>query len=887
MEEEGQINVKALRAKFQEEALLAQSKSTRPAVAEKPKILPPAGGHCSSVVGSLNVAAENKTSVVPRVIFRDELRASGGKRTISFPPPPPRISPSSRPASADGAKKQSFKERRMPRVLPVLCAKEHKSDPQAATASRQEQEPAKENIPQIKPRKNNLLLALKPLKVSKFSTESEEEPTYAELTSRPSSAPGELPSVPKRTSDDGVWLHGDQLSAEWRLSSPNVSVTPPSAEGSVDSDSRVISTFERAKKKFSRRHVSISSKPKSLRSPDVGSSEWAFPPPLKDPQNVEPDLPPLPPPPVALPHLSCISARPFSKVTNSARKPAFMKQCRPDKAEAPPAAAGLPSHPSPQKNPLPDLGSLGAKPGKPPRPPLVALRHYRQPSIREAIKDISQEPATGLESERPISGAVPDAPVFPDFENPEMEPTESEAVDIAALDLEVLDLRGLGSPPPAPTDPGPPQSDACSPAGTDESCVVRRLRLGSRNGIAPRSAVFPEPSNVTGCVTPDRGVPSEDADEAELSAAESARDENELGLRAVATRDGICAQTSERDYECENVYEDVENLNKFFVCQNSHKQKGNPKNPYADGNPPAKEEAAAALNIWPRNPWGSVSGEHPSHNQVSSPNTAAYKERKKREKHRLEKEKKEQKEREKRENEMKKKFKVTGDEEPMYHAKVMVASKLRKNDLPVKSGDTVSIIRTTNCPKGKWLARDAGRKYGYISVMNVELNIREMLELGKKAQAAGRAPNVDGDTISVGSRSSSHLVVTSSFTDDSEEWACDDETLPAIYDSHFPHQATSAPETPDLADTRRTLSDANFEDQHTQTRHQALQKLAIFFEHAKDDFGDFPDSGAPTPTNAEPTSFLCAVEELPYPEQEVDLSELELIPPPPLYADTV
>lgn len=50
---------------------------------------------------------------------------------------------------------------------------------------------------------------------------------------------------------------------------------------------------------------------------------------------------------------------------------------------------------------------------------------------------------------------------------------------------------------------------------------------------------------------------------------------------------------------------------------------------------------------------------------------------------------------------------VTGLEEPMYHAKVMVTSKVRKHDLPVNCGDTVSIIRTTNCPKGKWLARDA------------------------------------------------------------------------------------------------------------------------------------------------------------------------------------
>lgn len=46
----------------------------------------------------------------------------------------------------------------------------------------------------------------------------------------------------------------------------------------------------------------------------------------------------------------------------------------------------------------------------------------------------------------------------------------------------------------------------------------------------------------------------------------------------------------------------------------------------------------------------------------------------------------------------------------MYHAKVVLTRKLRKNDLPVKSGDTVGIIRTTSCPKGKWLARDRNNK---------------------------------------------------------------------------------------------------------------------------------------------------------------------------------
>ncbi|XP_077360262.1 uncharacterized protein LOC144005795 isoform X2 [Festucalex cinctus] len=896
MEEESQISFKALRAKFQEEALLAQSKTTRPAVAEKPKHLPPAGGHCSAVVSSINIATENKTTVVPRVIFRDELRASGGKRSTSFPAKSPQISPSSQPSSGDSTKRQSFKERCMPRVLPVLCSKEQKIDPLTKKESQQQQEAAKE-VPQIKPKKTNLLLALKSSRVPKLSTDSEEEPTYAELTTRPSSAPGELPSVEKQTSEDS-----DQLTTECRLSSPDVSVTPPLGEMSVDSDNHIMSTLERAKRKFSRRHILISSKFKSLRSPDYATGERSF---LSPPnmENMEPDLPPLPPPPVGLPHLACISARPFSKV-NSARKSALVKQCYPDKAERPSVtAADRPSHSAPQKNPLPDLRSLGPKPFKPPRPPLVALRQPQKRSVSEVFSDLRQESPKGPESEKPISSAVLDAPVFPDFENPEIEPTESQAVDIAALDLEVLDLGGLSSPPSVPTDCGVPdsktsQSDTCTSAGPNESFVAQQLKLDSLSGIPPHAAGLPESSNWTESITYDQKSQNEDVifapppnshADTELSAAEShsSRDESELGLQAAPTNE-THTRTSDQNYECDNVYEDVETI-KFFLCQNSHKQKGNLKNPYADNNLAAKEEVS--LNVWPRNPWGSISGEHTSHNQVhrerQSPNTAEYKEMKKREKQRLEKEKKEQKEREKKENEMKKKFKVTGDEEPMYHAKVMVASKVRKNDLPVQSGDTVSIIRTTNCPKGKWLARDANHKYGYISVMNVELNIKEMLELGKKAQAAGRSGNLDGDTISIGSRSSSHLVVTSSFTDDSEEWACEDETLSTCYDHHLPHQATSMPETScDLANQQHALSDANLEDLHTHKRQEALQKLAIFFEHSKDEFGHVPESGAPTPTNADPQNLLCAVEEPPYPEQEVDFSELELLPPPPLYADT-
>ncbi|XP_070700885.1 uncharacterized protein [Pempheris klunzingeri] len=857
--EEGQINFKALRAKFQEEALLAQSKTSRPAVAEKPKHLPPPGGHCSSVVSNISISVENKTPVVPRVIFRDGLRESGGKRPVSFPPQPQRTSPSPQPANGEGTTRQSLKDRHMPLVLPVLSVKEQRTEAPA----KKEPEPV---LPRTKIKKKGLLLPFKSTKASKVSAENGEEPTYSDLTTRPSSAPGELPSMEKQTTEDGASLQSDQSATEFLLSSPDIPLTPPAAEASVDSDNRIISTLERAKKKFSRRQMLISAKPKSLRSPDYASRDKAVPSPLKNADSVEPELPV--PPPVCLPHLACISARPFFKATNAARKSALGKQFGRDKAERPSIRAGEPHPPSaPPKKPLPTLRSLGPLPPKPPRPPLVDLSCYHLPTVNEVSPGLSQTPSEEPESEPPsISSAVLDAPEFPDFENSEMETADDEAVDIGALELEALDLVSTDLPVPDDCrgtdfeDPTPDMS-VCDSSEHLMDTAVQDLNLGSQNIIPLDPANFPEPINLLGLAEPAAPEPWSQSEEgfADLL-SNSQADETDLGAAESHSADVSLSETHLSVYQqdsyytaCDNVYEDVENINRFILGQNLHKQKVGLKNPYAD-NHPMKEEVC--LNMWPRNPWASASGENaPSaHNHVlskerQSPNVAEHKEQKKREKQRLEKEKKEQKEREKKENEMKKKFKVTGDEEPMYHAKVMVASKVRKNDLPVKSGDTVGIIRTTSCPKGKWLARDANHKYGYISVMNVELNIKEMLELGKKAQAAGRGGNLEGDTISIGSRSSSHPVLTSSFTDDSEEWACEDETLSPYNESHFPQQTASMPEMScSHVSAQHTLSDANLEDLHTQTRHEALQKLAIFFQHSKEEFGDNPDSGGATPT---------------------------------------
>ncbi|XP_032387593.1 uncharacterized protein si:ch211-188c16.1 isoform X2 [Etheostoma spectabile] len=907
--EEGLSNFKALRAKFQEEALLAQSKTTRPAVAEKPRHLPRSGGHYSSVVNSVNVAGENKPPAVSRLIFRDGQRTFGGTQPISFPPQLQQTCPSSQlPNNRDGTTRLSLKERHMPLVLPVLPVKEQKTEPPAKNEHKLE--PGKDVLPQTKIKKKGLLLPFKSAKASKVKAENGEEPTYADLTNRPSSAPGALPAVEKQTTEDGASLQSDQSPAELPLSSPDIPTTPSSAETSVDSDNIIISTLERARKKFSRRQMLISAKPKNLHSPDYVSRDNAFPLPPKN--LVEPELPI--PPPVFLPHMAYLSARPFFKVNHSARKSALDKPFGRDNA-LPSVRTGKSLPPcAPQKKPLPDLRSLGPLPPKPHRPPLVDLTWYNRHTVNEMSPALSTcgEP----EAEHPLtSNPVLDAPEFPDFENSEMETAECEAVDICALELEALDLVNLDLPVADDCratnveDPQPERA-VCDPVAPRMSTILQDLNLGIQNLIPLDPASFHEPIN--GSEFPEPAVceqwsqgeevsvdplSSTQADEIDLGETEShsAAQETDNGDHA-SLNDGIQphSNVSQQDSyfeSCNNVYEDVENINRFILAQNSWKRKDCLKNPYADNHP--MEEAV--LNMWPQNPWGVISEHgHSVHNHVhslkehQSPNTACHKEQKKKEKHRLEKQRKEQKEREKKENEMKKKFKVSGEEEPMYHAKVMVASKVRKNDLPVKSGDTVSIIRTTSCPKGKWLARDANNKYGYISVMNVELNIKEMLELGKKAQAAGRGGNTEGDTVSIGSRSSSHPVLTSSFTDDSEEWACEDETLSPPIESHsFLHQTASLPEmSRGYVGAQHTLNDANLEDLHTQTRHEALQKLAIFFQHSKNEFSDIPDNEGATPTNAEPSSFLFAVEEPPYPEQEVDFTELELLPPPLLYADT-
>ncbi|XP_016353543.1 titin-like [Sinocyclocheilus anshuiensis] len=321
----------------------------------------------------------------------------------------------------------------------------------------------------------------------------------------------------------------------------------------------------------------------------------------------------------------------------------------------------------------------------------------------------------------------------------------------------------------------------------------------------------------------------------------------------------------------DNVFEDQSDSKKGKTAK-TKKQKGPPKNPYADT--PAVVEEAPKKSLFARK---------------NSRKVADDKELKKKEKQRekekekeKEREKKEQKEKEKKENEMRKKFKITGQEEPIYHVKVIEDCKGRKNDLPVKIGDTVSIIRTNSCPKGKWLAKDSNNKYGYVPVESVDLNINGIMELGKMTTASNRSKgngHKDPEATSTGSRTSEHYGMNhESFSEDSEEWTCDDDDDPLFGSpNETAHMALNQSHATPAQDQR----DSTY--MNAQGKQEAIQKLSTFFMQPKMPSQPLPRNNSPVmpePTPEDPDSSNKE-------EEDLDVSDLQILPPPDLYADII
>ncbi|NWW84063.1 FYB1 protein, partial [Rhynochetos jubatus] len=113
------------------------------------------------------------------------------------------------------------------------------------------------------------------------------------------------------------------------------------------------------------------------------------------------------------------------------------------------------------------------------------------------------------------------------------------------------------------------------------------------------------------------------------------------------------------------------------------------------------------------------------------------KKRDKEEKRRMDQEKKEQKEKEKKEQEIRKKFKLMGSIQVLHQARACVDHKGGKNELTIKQGDEIEIIRLTDNPEGKWLGRIKGC-YGYIKTTMVEIDydsLRRKQQLSTRAAA--------------------------------------------------------------------------------------------------------------------------------------------------------
>ncbi|NXU16957.1 FYB1 protein, partial [Pardalotus punctatus] len=121
-------------------------------------------------------------------------------------------------------------------------------------------------------------------------------------------------------------------------------------------------------------------------------------------------------------------------------------------------------------------------------------------------------------------------------------------------------------------------------------------------------------------------------------------------------------------------------------------------------------------------------------NDIRSPR-GKEKKRDKEDKRRMDQEKKDQKEKEKKEQELRKRFKLTGPIEVLHQARACVDHKGGKNELMVKQGDKIEIIRLTDNPEGKWLGRIKGC-YGYIKTTMVEIDYDS---LKRKQQPSARA----------------------------------------------------------------------------------------------------------------------------------------------------
>lgn len=229
-------------------------------VPEKPKRLPAAAiGRSGLITMSSCPAVETKTSSLPRVIFREDLKIPSAKRPISFPSFPNKTSEVSR--SVDGHNRQSLKVRNSPLVLPFLDEPKHDS-----TVI-----PSKGIMSPLKSIKKPIPTPFSLTKVSLCGKEIDKNGLgylknssilNVQLDETPSTEAAEVHLT--KPSNAGLPCSSLEHSP---TPSPNESLTD-SSPSSVSQffDQHVLSTLEKAKRKLSHKNLLVYGRPKCFYS---------------------------------------------------------------------------------------------------------------------------------------------------------------------------------------------------------------------------------------------------------------------------------------------------------------------------------------------------------------------------------------------------------------------------------------------------------------------------------------------------------------------------------------------------------------------------------------------------------------------------------------------
>lgn len=965
------MDFKALRAKFQEEELLLKQPKIKPALPEKPKVVPPPQspphylpvGARPSLLTSINQTLEGKSTFGPRVVFKDEKKESK-KPLIQTNSKGKDKSEGKLKLGKDKTTKGS-KEKLDENSLDQKPKKENgKKLPLFQKESTAELVPATPPPKVTTPKKKGLLGFRKSSK-----RESVEVPADPILDTPSVEVPGPAPLIPV-PSDFGDSPLEPEISAPDLLLPDNptlpdlsdaMEVTPPTTipESPIFTlPPAVIPDIPAPEVQSPVSEALLEIENPALPVSRPASQNEIIPSP--------PSATPTPPPTFTMPDpLPVVSAPSPSPPEPEIAAEADIEAVNVAAVETPPAPPVNPpsNPPSPKgERPISALSALeraeDMSPGKRTPPGdqriLNALEKARRKSASPLTNPTQSYSITPPPEELPplqIRPALPELPPI-DYEAGNAlppKPAQVNGIDHPSSVLEDIteegsdaipellvvppppprkvlpDIDSLGPAPEKPATPPdvnlskfiPPMADNEVPATPEllepDTVVVPEFDDVASDAHSPElpatewanneylSPDFPDGHNMPEYYSNGISVPETEI-HAEPGVGKELQDNPAPEPSLPISQDSTPVAEGQNDagngvYEnTDNVYEDIGTSasKKKGKTEGGKKRKGPPKNPYAEAAQETNQEKSKTGRFGKSDKKAAAEG--PDEKELKKKEKQRLEKEKKELKEKQEREKKEQKEREKKENELKKKFKITGQEDAMYNAKVTVTTKGRKNDLPVKSGDMVSIIRTTNCPKGKWLARDSSNNYGYVAVDHVELDIKEMLELGKKAARKPSNNITEPEVTSTGSRASNHYPLSAeSFSDDSEEWTADDDELPSpAPDAADPLAAMGHTRTlsmPDMGNKdlsinhQHSQSDISAEGSHMQARHEALQKLATFFHSPK------PAEPITSSTEPETTPALVTEEAVNVPEasstQEMDfeLPDMLILPPPDVFAD--